>query len=197
MSEFLTTHKRKQKILFSIITGENTYPETPNSYVKGKQNVQDAHEAIRPSYPERTPDSIKQYLSNEQYRLYKLIWNKFMSSQMSNAVVANKAVEIAAGDYTLRTSTSKIMFDGFLKLYNDAEEDEGDSKNKMPDLNKGDKLTLKKLNPKQHFTQPPPRYSEATLVKALEEHGIGRPSTYASIITKFKPAAMSKSLKKL
>lgn len=176
--------------------GEKYYPETPNIYVKGKQNVQDAHEAIRPSYPERTPESIKQYLSNEQYRLYKLIWNKFMSSQMSNAIVANKAVEIAAGDYTLRTSTSKIMFDGFLKLYNDAEEEDSDAKNKMPDLNKGDKLTLKKLNPKQHFTQPPPRYSEATLVKALEEHGIGRPSTYASIITKIQTRGYVEKLEK-
>ena len=166
--------------------GENYYPKTPNTYVKGKQNVQDAHEAIRPSYPERTPESIKQYLSNEQYRLYKLIWNKFMSSQMECATVANKAVEISAGDYTLRTSTSKITFDGFLKLYNDAEEEDADLKNKMPDLNKGDKLALKKVNPKQHFTQPPPRFSEATLVKALEEHGIGRPSTYASIITKIQ-----------
>lgn len=166
--------------------GEKYYPETPNVYVKGKQNVQDAHEAIRPSYPERTPDSIKQYLAPEQYKLYKLIWNKFMSSQMANAVVANKTVEISAGDYTLRTGTSKITFDGFLKLYNDSEEDDADMANKMPDLNKGDKCELKKVNPKQHFTQPPPRYSEATLVKALEEYGIGRPSTYASIITKIQ-----------
>ena len=166
--------------------GEKYYPETPNVYVKGKQNVQDAHEAIRPSYPERTPESIKQYLSPEQYKLYKLIWNKFMSSQMANAVVANKTVEISAGDYTLRTGTSKITFDGFLKLYNDAEEEDADMTNKMPDLNKGDKCTLQKVNPKQHFTQPPPRYSEATLVKALEEYGIGRPSTYASIITKIQ-----------
>lgn len=166
--------------------GEKYYPESPNVYVKGKQNVQDAHEAIRPSYPERTPDSIKQYLSPEQYKLYKLIWNKFMSSQMSNAVIANKSVEITAGDYTLRTGTSKVTFDGFLKLYNDAEGEDEDMATKMPDLNKGDKCALKKVNPKQHFTQPPPRYSEATLVKALEEYGIGRPSTYASIITKIQ-----------
>ena len=169
--------------------GEEYYPKTPNIYVKGKQNVQDAHEAIRPAYPERTPDSIKQYLSNEQYRLYKLIWNKFMSSQMECATVANKAVEITAGDYTLRASTSKVTFDGFLKLYNDTlDEDENKEKEveKIPDLNKGDNLTCCKVEPKQHFTQPPPRYSEATLVKALEEYGIGRPSTYASIITKIQ-----------
>ena len=163
--------------------GEKYYPETPNVYVKGKQNVQDAHEAIRPSYPEKTPESIKQYLDNDQYKLYKLIWEKFMSSQMSNAEMANKSIEITAGDYTLKAGTSKITFDGFLKLYNDAEEDEKVEDSKIPDLDKGDKVECKKINPKQHFTQPPPRYNEASLVKALEEYGIGRPSTYATIIT--------------
>ncbi len=163
--------------------GEKYYPETPNIYTKGKQNVQDAHEAIRPSYPERTPESIKQYLDNDQYRLYKLIWDKFMSSQMSNAEVANKSLEIKAGDCTLKAGTSKVIFDGFLKLYNDADEQEKDADAKIPDLEKGDKVNCKKVTPKQHFTQPPPRYNEASLVKALEEHGIGRPSTYATIIT--------------
>ena len=163
--------------------GEKYYPETPNSYVKGKQNVQDAHEAIRPSYPDKTPESIKKYLDNDQYKLYKLIWDKFMSSQMANAEVANKSLEIKAGDYTLKAGTSKITFDGFLKLYNDAEEEEQDADAKIPNLEKGDKVTCKKIDPKQHFTQPPPRYNEASLVKALEEHGIGRPSTYATIIT--------------
>lgn len=164
--------------------GEKYYPETPNSYAKGKKNVQDAHEAIRPSYPERTPESIKKYLTPEQFRLYKLIWNKFMASQMANAVVANKTVEITAGDCTLKTGTSKVLFDGFLKLYNDS--DEADELSKIPDLNKDDKLKKKEVIPKQHFTQPPPRFSEASLVKALEEYGIGRPSTYASIITKIQ-----------
>ena len=163
--------------------GEKYYPETPNVYVKGKQNVQDAHEAIRPSYPERTPESIKKYLDNDQYKLYKLIWDKFMSSQMANAEVANKSLEIKAGDYTLKAGTSKITFDGFLKLYNDADEEQQEAESKIPDLEKGDKVNCKKVNPKQHFTQPPPRYNEASLVKALEEHGIGRPSTYATIIT--------------
>ena len=163
--------------------GKEYYPSSPNNYVKGKQNVQDAHEAIRPSYPEKTPESIKQYLAPDQYKLYKLIWDKFMSSQMAPATVANKTVEIEAGDYTLRAGTSKILFDGFLKLYNDAEEDEKEADAKIPDLNDGDKVTCKEITPKQHFTQPPPRYNEASLVKALEEHGIGRPSTYATIIT--------------
>lgn len=164
--------------------GEKYYPDKANVYVKGKQNVQDAHEAIRPSYLDKTPESIKQYLDNDQYRLYKLIWEKFMSSQMANAEIANKSIEISAGDYTLKAGTSKTVFDGFLKLYNDSEdENETEKESKIPDLEQGDKVVCNKIDPKQHFTQPPPRYNEASLVKALEEHGIGRPSTYATIIT--------------
>ena len=164
--------------------GEEYYPKDANIYAKGKQNVQDAHEAIRPAYPERTPESIKQYLDNDQYKLYKLIWEKFMSSQMAPAEIANKSIEIESGDYTLKAGTSKVTFDGFLKLYNDDDEDsEKDADAKIPDLNKGDRVNCKKVDPKQHFTQPPPRYNEASLVKALEEYGIGRPSTYATIIT--------------
>ena len=164
--------------------GEKYYPEVPNNYVKsGKKNVQDAHEAIRPSYPERTPQSLKQYLTNEQYRLYKLIWDRFMSSQMQNATISNTSIDIKAGDYTLKAGTSSIVFDGFLKLYSDEEES---AKKSIPEMKKGDVLKRKKVNPKQHFTQPPPRFSEASLVKALEEHGIGRPSTYAPIITKIQ-----------
>ncbi len=163
--------------------GEKYYPSTPNVYGKAKKNVQDAHEAIRPSYPERTPESIKPYLDKDQYNLYRLIWNKFMSSQMAPAKIANKNVEITAGDCELKTGTSKVVFDGFLKLYKDTEEADI---SKIPDLKEDDKLERKDVIPKQHFTQPPPRYSEASLVKALEEYGIGRPSTYASIITKIQ-----------
>src|SRR5574344_793235 len=164
--------------------GEKYYPKETNIYAKGKQNVQDAHEAIRPSYPERTPQSIKQYLDNDQYKLYKLIWEKFMSSQMAPAEIANKSIEINSGDYTLKAGTSKVTFDGFMTVYNDSEEDEEkESDAKIPDLEKVDKDLCKKIDPKQHFTQPPPRFNEASLVKALEEHGIGRPSTYATIIT--------------
>ncbi|MBQ7127090.1 type I DNA topoisomerase [bacterium] len=163
--------------------GEKYYPETPNVYVKGKQNVQDAHEAIRPSYPERTPDSIKAYLQPDQYKLYKLIWEKFMSSQMAPAEIGNKSIDISAGDYSLKAGTSKVLFDGFLKVYNDSEEDEKTEDAKIPDLVKDDTVNCKEIKPKQHFTQPPPRYNEASLVKALEEYGIGRPSTYATIIT--------------
>ena len=166
--------------------GEEYYPEMPNNYVKkGAKNVQDAHEAIRPSYPERTPESLKPFLTNEQYKLYNLIWNKFMSSQMANAKVANRSIAITAGDYELKAGTSKILFDGYLKLYtNDDKEEDLDVK--IPDLKEKEEVKYVKSNPKQHFTQPPPRYTEASLVKTLEEYGIGRPSTYASIITKIQ-----------
>ena len=164
--------------------GEKYYPATPNDYVKaGKKNVQDAHEAIRPSYPERTPDSIKEYLTSEQYRLYKLIWNRFMASQMQNATISNTSITISADDYGLKASTSHIVFDGFLKLYN---EDDEDNSKSIPKMEKGDELKCEEVTPKQHFTQPPPRFSEASLVKSLEEYGIGRPSTYAPIITKIQ-----------
>lgn len=164
--------------------GEDYYPKTPNNYVKKSKNVQDAHEAIRPSYVDRTPDSIKQYLTTEQYNLYKLIWSKFVASQMENASVKNTIVDIEAGECLFKAGVSKITFDGYLKVYNDDEENEVSSK--IPDLKEGDNLKLKEILPKQHFTSPPPRYTEASLVKALEEHGIGRPSTYAPIISKIQ-----------
>ncbi len=174
--------------------GEKYYPQTPNDYVKaGKKNVQDAHEAIRPSYPSRTPQSIKSYLTSEQYRLYKLIWDRFMSSQMQNASIANTSIDIKAGDYTFKAGTSSIIFDGFLKLYS---EEDDDAKKSIPEMKKGDVLKRNKINPKQHFTQPPPRYSEASLVKALEEHGIGRPSTYAPIITKIQTKGYVEKIEK-
>ena len=174
--------------------GEKYYPETPNDYVKaGKKNVQDAHEAIRPSYPSRTPQSIKSYLTSEQYRLYKLIWDRFMSSQMQNASIANTSIDIKAGDYTFKAGTSSIIFDGFLKLYS---EEDDDAKKSIPEMKKSDVLKRNKINPKQHFTQPPPRYSEASLVKALEEHGIGRPSTYAPIITKIQTKGYVEKIEK-
>ena len=144
--------------------GNEYYPKTPNNYVKKSKNVQDAHEAIRPSYVERTPESIKSYLSNEQYQLYKLIWSKFVSSQMESASVKNTTIDI--------------------KVY--SEDDEEEKTSKIPYLKEGEKLKLKEIYPKQHFTSPPPRYTEASLVKALEEYGIGRPSTYAPIISKIQ-----------
>lgn len=166
--------------------GENYYPQIPNNYAKNAKgkNVQDAHEAIRPSYIDKTPESIKQYLTSEQYKLYKLIWSRFIASQMENAKVKNTSVDITADDYMFKTGTSKVIFDGFLKVYTE-NENETDS-SKIPDLAQGDEVNLDKIDPKQHFTQPPPRFTEASLVKALEEHGIGRPSTYAPIISKIQ-----------
>ena len=175
--------------------GEKYYPSTPNNYVKGKgKNVQDAHEAIRPSYIDKTPDSIKQYLTSEQYRLYKLIWSRFIASQMENAKVKNTSVDITADNYLFKAGTSKVTFDGFLKVYNEDEDVQDQSK--IPDLEQGDKLELKQIDPKQHFTQPPPRFTEASLVKALEEHGIGRPSTYAPIISKIQQKGYVEKLEK-
>ncbi len=138
--------------------GEKYYPNEANNYVKaGKKNVQDAHEAIRPSYPEKTPQSIKQYLTGEQFKLYKLIWDRFMASQMSNANIANTSVDIEAGDYTLKVGASKVIFDGFLKVYSETEENDNNentniNKKSIPDFKKGDILKCKKINPKQHFT---------------------------------------------
>ena len=174
--------------------GEKYYPKTPNDYNKGKKkNVQDAHEAIRPSYVERTPESIKKYLSSEQYRLYKLIWSRFMASQMENAKIKNHTVDIEANDYIFKIGSSKVEFDGFLKVYQD---DEEEAQMKFPDLKEGDILDFIKLDAKQHFTQPPPRFSEASLVKQLEEYGIGRPSTYAPIITKIQQRGYVEKLDK-
>ena len=174
--------------------GEQYYPQTPNDYTKSKKkNVQDAHEAIRPSYIEKTPESIKKYLTAEQYKLYNLIWCRFMSSQMANAKVKNLTVDIEANDYIFKVGSSVVVFDGFLKLYRD---DEEEIIQKFPDLEVGDILDFKELISKQHFTQPPPRYSEASLVKQLEEYGIGRPSTYASIITKIQQRNYVEKLEK-
>ncbi len=161
--------------------GRKYYPEQPRVYAKKGKNVQDAHEAIRPTYVEKTPESVRQYLSNEQFKLYKLIWERFIASQMQSADVQTVSVEIEADKYTLRASSSKITFDGFLIVYDDRDEEV--KNNVIPELSKDDILKLIKVNSSQHFTQPPPRYSEATLVKALEELGVGRPSTYAPTIS--------------
>ena len=174
--------------------GENYYPKTPNDYNKGKKkNVQDAHEAIRPSYIERTPESIKKYLTNEQYRLYKLIWTRFMASQMEAARIKNLGVDIEANGYILKAGSSKVDFDGFLKVY---EDDKEENPLKIPELKEGEILEFKKLISEQHFTQPPARFSEASLVKQLEEYGIGRPSTYAPIITKIQQRGYVEKLDK-
>lgn len=168
--------------------GKQYLPEAPNAY-KSKKDVQDAHEAIRPSNPELHPEEIRKSLSDEQYRLYKLIWQRFVASQMTPAVFDQTTVEIAAKAdraYDFRVTGSVLKFDGFLKVYEEAkdkkDEDDEALANKLPELNAGDALALQELKPEQKFTQPPPRYNEASLVRELEEQGIGRPSTYASII---------------
>lgn len=159
--------------------GAKYAPSTPNQF-KTRKNAQDAHECIRPTAIDRTPESIKGFLSRDQHRLYKLIWERFLASQMTAAVYDTVVADIAAGDYGFRASSSKLKFAGYLKVYNDVEDEE--NKNALPELTKDQQLTLTELEPEQHFTQPPPRYSEASLIKLLEEYNIGRPSTYAPII---------------
>jgi DNA topoisomerase I len=171
--------------------GKQYLPESPNVY-KGKKDAQDAHEAIRPTDASRTPESIAKFVSDEQLKLYRLIWQRFVASQMTPAVFDVTTAKIAAVSrtsgktYDFRTTGSVVRFDGFLKLYEIAEDknsdDEDESKNKLPNLDGVSTLELEKLDDEQHFTAPPPRYNEASLVKVLEERGIGRPSTYASII---------------
>lgn len=163
--------------------GVDYTPQTPRVY-KNKSASQDAHEAIRPSYVELTPDEIKDSLNTEQYKLYKLIWSRFIASQMSSAVYDTVSADITVVDYLFKANGSKVKFQGFMVLYIEGKDEESeDEENTLPQLIEGDILELKKNTPKQHFTQPPARYSEATLVRALEEKGIGRPSTYAPTIT--------------
>ncbi|RNB88092.1 type I DNA topoisomerase [Brevibacillus nitrificans] len=143
------------------------------------ENAQDAHEAIRPTAVMRTPDEIKEFLSRDQLRLYRLIWERFLASQMSSAVLDTMSVDIAAGDVTFRATGSKVKFPGFMKVYIEGNDDGTEEESFLPPIEEGQTLVQKEIEPSQHFTQPPPRYSEARLVKTLEERGIGRPSTYA------------------
>ena len=147
---------------------------------KSKGKTQDAHEAIRPTNVSRTPESIKDSLSKDQYRLYKLIWERFVASQMSPAVYDTLSVKLSAGDYTFRASGSRLRFSGFLEAYSKGEEDD---EKVIPKLTQGDILQAEQLLPEQHFTQPPARYTDASLIKTLEEIGVGRPSTYAPTLT--------------
>ncbi|MBW1615940.1 MAG: type I DNA topoisomerase [Deltaproteobacteria bacterium] len=154
-------------------------------YFANKQKAQDAHEAIRPTVIYNTPESISGYLTKEQSALYTLIWKRFVASQMSVALINRNSVSIKAGDYTFTTSGSLVKFDGFMKLYMSAVDimERNEKQALMPELKEKEILKLLKLTPKQHFTQPPPRFSEGSLVKELEENGIGRPSTYANILS--------------
>jgi DNA topoisomerase I len=170
--------------------GANYVPESPNTY-KEKKEAQAAHEAIRPTSAMRHPDQVKQYLQEDEFKVYKLIWQRFVASQMNPAVFDQTTVDIDAKSgsdvFWFRVTGSVMKFDGFLKVYEESKEgkDEEDEelKHKLPPLEAGQKLALKSVLPEQHFTEPPPRYNEASLVKELEERGIGRPSTYATIIS--------------
>ncbi|MBS4217762.1 type I DNA topoisomerase [Bacillus sp. FJAT-49711] len=151
-----------------------------NQKDKKQTNAQDAHEAIRPTSTLRDPNSVKAYLSRDQHRLYKLIWDRFVASQMAPAIMDTMAVTLKNGEVYFRANGSKIKFQGFMKVYVEGSDDQQEEKeNMLPDLAVGDIVKVEKIDPKQHFTQPPPRYTEARLVKTLEELGIGRPSTYA------------------
>ncbi len=157
-------------------------------FYRSKKDAQDAHEAIRPTDVSRTPDSVEKFLSRDEHRLYKLIWQRFVASQMTAAVFDQTTIDIEAGRFLFRATGSVLKFDGFLKVYEEgrdekSDEDDAEAARKLPLVAKGDALKLNAVVPEQHFTEPPPRYTEATLVKALEEKGIGRPSTYAAIMT--------------
>jgi DNA topoisomerase-1 len=189
--------------------GANYLPEKAVHY-RSKKDAQDAHEAIRPTDVARTPDSLAQYLKPEELKLYRLIWQRFVASQMMPALFDQTTIDIQAGRLVFRATGSVQKFDGFLKIYQEGRdeksEDEEDERT-LPLVVKGESLALNKIDPEQHFTEPPPRFTEATLVKALEEKGIGRPSTYAAIMTtiqdreyvekkesRFHPTALGKTV---
>jgi DNA topoisomerase-1 len=171
--------------------GSNYLPEKPNFY-KSKKDAQEAHEAVRPTDVARAPEDVRKYLDDDLFKLYQLIWQRFVASQMLPAVFDQTTIDISAGDYTFRATGSVQKFDGYLRVYqmpaahsdreDDEKDDEGEGKT-LPRVTEGQVLRLDEIRPEQHFTEPPPRFNDATLVKELEEDGIGRPSTYASIIS--------------
>lgn len=166
--------------------GKNYLPPKRRVY-KSRNNAQDAHEAIRPTMPEMAPDQVKDSLTADQYKLYKLVWERFIASQMATALLDTVSVDIRAGEYLFKASGYTVKFDGYTVLYEESKEEtsngEEGASGALPPLEKGDLLRLKSLEGSQHFTQPPPRFTEASLIKTLEENGIGRPSTYAPTIT--------------
>jgi DNA topoisomerase-1 len=193
--------------------GGNYLPEKA-VYYRSKKDAQDAHEAIRPTEIARTPDSLAKYLKPEELKLYRLIWQRFVASQMMPAVFDQTTIDIQAGRFIFRATGSVQKFDGFLKIYQEGRdektEDDDEAERSLPLVEKGETLKLNSLTPEQHFTEPPPRYTEATLVKALEEKGIGRPSTYAAIMStiqereyvekiqsRFHPTALGKTVNDL
>ncbi len=179
------------RTLINARYGADFVPENPPAY-KNRKSAQEAHEAVRPADVTIIPEDIEKYLSSDQFKLYRLIWRRFVASQMKPAILDTTTVDIKAGEFGLRASGSIVKFQGFLIVYEEAkdedksdeiEPDDENAERKLPSLDAQQPLDLREILPRQHFTQPPPRYTEATLVKALEENGIGRPSTYASILS--------------
>ena len=168
--------------------GQSFLPEKPN-FFKSKKDAQEAHEAIRPTDVTRTPESVRRFLDDDMFKLYQMIWQRFVASQMVPAVFDQTTIDVDAAGYTFRATGSVMKFEGYLAAYaavkdEEEKEDEGDTAgNRLPQVREGEQLRLETIRPEQHFTEPPPRYTEATLVKELEEKGIGRPSTYAAIIS--------------
>jgi DNA topoisomerase I len=171
--------------------GKEFLPETPNAF-KSKKDAQDAHEAIRPTSMAYSPEEVEKYLAEDEMKLYRLIWNRFVACQMMPALYDQTSIDVSAKgkngvDYTFRATGSVLKFEGFLKVYQEgkdqADEEDEEMKHRLPKVVEGEELRLKGLRPEQHFTEPPPRYNEATLVKRLEADGVGRPSTYASILS--------------
>ncbi|HSK65009.1 MAG TPA: type I DNA topoisomerase, partial [Pyrinomonadaceae bacterium] len=193
--------------------GNNYLPEKAVHY-RSKKDAQDAHEAIRPTEVARTPDSLAKFLKPDELKLYRLIWQRFVASQMTAAIFDQTTIDIQAGRFIFRATGSVQKFDGFLKIYQEGRdektEDDDEAERSLPLVEKGETLKLNSITPEQHFTEPPPRYTEATLVKALEEKGIGRPSTYAAIMStiqereyvekiqsRFHPTALGKTVNDL
>mgnify|MGYP004570896753 FL=1 len=168
--------------LIKELYGADYLPEKPRTF-RTKNNAQDAHEAIRPTTVSLTPESVKSSLSSDQYKLYKLIWERFMASQMQNAVLDTVSAGVSAAGCTFRASGYSVRFDGFTRLYEESHDGDTEQSGALPKIEKGEALTPKEVLANQHFTQPPARYNEASLIKALEENGIGRPSTYAPTIS--------------
>lgn len=164
------------------IYGKEYLPPSPRVF-KSKKNAQDAHEAIRPSMPELTPDRVKASLTTDQFKIYKLIWERFIASQMANALLDTVSVTIEAEGCTFKASGYSVKFDGFTKLYEEKKDSDEENNKMLPPINKEDILKLKEILGNQHFTQPPSRFTEASLIKTMEENGIGRPSTYAPTIS--------------
>lgn len=164
------------------IYGKEYLPPSPRVF-KTKKNAQDAHEAIRPSLPELTPDRVKASLTTDQFKIYKLIWERFIASQMANALLDTASVTIEAEGCTFKASGYSVKFDGFTKLYEEKKDSDDENNKMLPPISKDDVCKLKEILGNQHFTQPPSRYTEASLIKTMEENGIGRPSTYAPTIT--------------